>query len=136
MLRRFSILAALVLLAAPGVKAATLTVQTVKASGITPTFAAASVSGDACANDGRTFLRIKNSSGSNAYTVTVVTPRTVDGIAVADVAVTVGTNAERYVGPFPVETFNDGSRLVSWTYTGTAPATDLTVGCFSVPYLQ
>lgn len=118
-------------------QAATLTVQTAKASGLAPTFAAASVGGDKCINDGRTIVLVKNSSGANAYTVTAVTPMTVGGIAVADVAAAVATSASPAVlGPFPIQIFNDGSRMVSLTYTGTAPATDLTVACVSVPFVQ
>jgi len=88
----------------------------------------AAAGGDQCVNDGRTMLRVQNDSGSNAYTVTVAAPRTVDGQTVGSLAITIATSADRLVGPFPTLTFNNGN-LLSWTYTGTAPATDLDVAC-------
>lgn len=123
----------LVLAISSTAQAATLSLQTLTTAGIAQTLSTASATGDACLNDGTTFLRVRNSSGANAYTLTLVTPQSVNGVAVADVAVTIATSGDRLIGPFPTATFNDGNSLVSWTYTGTAPATDLTVGCFDLP---
>ena len=55
--------------------------------------------GDKVPNDGRTVLRVKNASAS-PITVTVDTPGTVDGQAIADLALTVGAGEDRLFGPF------------------------------------
>ncbi len=109
---------------------ATLTVEQVVAAGMTPTANTAGATTDDCINNGETKLRFINSSGANAYTIDITSSKTVPvpggTLAVADqvvsLAATVG--AVEYAGPFPVDTF--GSTL-SWAYTGSAPATDITV---------
>lgn len=128
-------LAAIVALFAVAAQSATLTVQTIAASAITPTYAAAAAGGDKCANDGNTYVEIKNSSGSNAYTVTFDTSQTFYGETVTDRAVTVaaGSTVVRKVGPWPTAVYSDSSGYLNWTYSGSAPATDLTVGCFKLP---
>jgi zona occludens toxin (predicted ATPase) len=70
----------------------------------------AEVNGDATndhvtVNDGRVYLLVRNADGSNAHAVTIVTPGTVDGQAIADRIVSVPANASRYIGPFPVDTY-------------------------------
>ncbi len=114
---------------------ATLTVQSIVLAGATPTFAAAAPAGDAFPNDGNTYVEILNSSGANSYTVTFATAATVEqGIAIADPTVTVGTNGRKKMGPFKPGIFNDTNGRVVVTYTGSAPATDLTIGVFKVAY--
>lgn len=44
---------------------ADLTVQTPTLAGLNPTFAAASVGGDAFLNDGNTYLHVKNGGGGS-----------------------------------------------------------------------
>lgn len=97
-----------------------------------PTVAAA-VGGDSFANDGRTFVIIKNSSGANAYTVSTVTPATAYGQAITDASTTIAISSSTLFGPFPTAAFNDSGGAVAMTYTGTATATDLTVKVFSLP---
>ena len=94
---------------------------------------AVTAAGDSFANDGRTFVIIKNSSGANAYTVATTTPATAYGQAIADGSTSVGTSASVLFGPFPTAAFNDSGGAVALAYTGTAPATDLTVKVFSLP---
>ena len=77
---------------------ATYTVQTVTRSGITPTKNAVSASDD-FVNDGLTVLHVTNGSGGS-LTVTIVTPGTSDGLAVADRTVTIPNGEERVIGPF------------------------------------
>lgn len=84
---------------------------------------------DTCANDGSTLLRAQNDSGTNAYTITLATPRTVGGVAVADQTFTLPINGDIIMGPFPVYTF--GSSLTI-TCAGTACATDVDYGCYRV----
>jgi hypothetical protein len=57
-------------------------------------------------NDGRTVLHFMK-SGAGACTVTISTPGTVDGLAVADRTVTVAaTTGDVVIGPFPPDTYN------------------------------
>ena len=68
-------------------------------------------------NDGQTFLEIRN-QGAAADTVTIITPATVEGLAVADVAITVANDATpAHAGPFPPAIFNqpDGTVHVDVT---------------------
>ena len=48
---------------------ATISVQTITESGITPTFASATADGDVMDNDGSTFLLVKN-GGESSITIT------------------------------------------------------------------
>lgn len=57
-------------------------------------------------NDGRVFLLVRN-AGAGAQNVTLLTPGTVEGLAIADVVVSVPAGASRYIGPFPPATFGD-----------------------------
>lgn len=66
-------------------------------------------------NDGQTFLHFKK-SGAGACVVTIVTPNTSDGLAVADLTVSVpATTGDKMIGPFPRDIYNDSSGLVSFT---------------------
>lgn len=108
---------------------ATLSVQVVDRAGdgLTPAFAAATVSGDEFPNSGREWLVVKNGSGGS-ITVTASTPQTVAGLAVAEEAYAVPASGECYIGPFPPGTFNNTSTgRVALTYSG---VTSLTVGVF------
>lgn len=66
------------------------------------------------ANNGQVLLQIANASGSTCA-VSVVTQKTVDGLAVADLSVSVATAKEHIIGPFPPGIYNDSSGLVSFT---------------------
>lgn len=72
-------------------------------------------------NDGRVMLHFKNTDGS-AETITVQTPKTVNGLAVAELTVTIpATTGDKMVGPFPPGTFNDSSGDLKFTASnGTA----------------
>lgn len=60
-------------------------------------------------NDGRTFVHFKK-SGAGACNVTIATPSTVGGNAVADRVVEVpATTGDKFIGPFPPHIYNDGS---------------------------
>lgn len=68
-------------------------------------------------NDGKTFLHIKK-SGAGACTVTISTPNTVDGLAIADLTVSVpATTGDKMIGPFPREIYNDANGQVSVTFS-------------------
>jgi hypothetical protein len=59
-------------------------------------------------NDGNTRLWVKN-SGSGAHVVTIVSTKTVAGLAVADAAYTVGAGKYAILGPFPPDLYNQKS---------------------------
>ena len=57
-------------------------------------------------NDGRVVLHFKK-TGAGACTVTVTTPGTVDGLAVADLTASVpATTGDIFLGPFPTDQYN------------------------------
>lgn len=56
-------------------------------------------------NDGRTILQIRNTVGTSR-TVTIETPNTVDGLAVANRDVVVAAGKTAFVGPFPRGIYN------------------------------
>lgn len=104
-----------------------LTVQTVALAGVTPSYSAANVDGHSFANDGDTFLQVKNTSGS-AITVTLQTPATVDGVALTDPTVTVpATTGDKMIGPFPTRAFNQAGGVV---YVDFSAVTNVTCAAF------
>lgn len=108
---------------------AVLTVNEISRAGVSGALTAAAGGGDSFANDGRTYLDINNGSGGS-ITVTFVTQQTIDGLAVADLAVAVGAGVRTKVGPFPPSIYNDANGRVQVTYSG---VTSLTVNPFRVP---
>ncbi len=113
--------------------------ETLAFTGTEPTLtgvdSADSGDGDAFDNDGHTFLIFANIDAADDLTLSMITGATVDGLAVADPALIVGESAtvKVIVGPFPVDTFNQGSGTfvgqVLLDYTGTVAAiTDSTIG--------
>lgn len=72
---------------------ATLAIQPITNVGLVPTYTAAAGGGDKAATGPGLFLHVKNGAAS-AITVTLETPQTVDGLAVADREITVGATAE------------------------------------------
>lgn len=103
---------------------ATLTVNPAKRSGNGVDLAgvAAAGGGDSFPNTGAEVLVIKNGGGSG-ITLTVVTPVTVDGLAVADLTATIAAGATAMVGPFPPGTYSDGSGNVNLTYSAVTTVT-------------
>lgn len=112
---------------------ATLTVEDAAIGGLTATFNTADAGGDEFANDGQTVAVVKNSSGSNAYTVTISAPGKYKGQTITAPTATVDTSSDgEVIGPFPPDIFNNSNGRVALAYTGTAPATDLTVAVVRV----
>jgi hypothetical protein len=97
--------------------------------GLSPTFGAAGVSGDTFPNDGHTFIRVKNGSGS-PITVTVAPARAVDGLTPAGRTVSIpATTGDVSIGPFPGDDYNtDGTASVSYS-----SVTTVTVAVVSLP---
>lgn len=109
----------------------TLAAQNVIESGLTPTRTSGlSISNTyQVANDGRVFLHFEK-SGLGSCDVTVVTPGSVDGHAIADLVVTVpATTGDVLIGPFPPAVFNSGGML-SFTL---GEITGLTVAVLRLP---
>lgn len=110
---------------------ATLTVQTVNRSGITPSLTAASSGGDEFANDGGVWLEIWNDHATDSRTVTIAVQRTVDGQAVTSRTVTVtAANDRGSAGPWPVGDYNDANSKVQITYSDSGA--DIRVGVFDL----
>ncbi|MBN9393437.1 MAG: hypothetical protein J0I20_35730 [Chloroflexi bacterium] len=106
-------------------------VQQVTRSGLAATYSAPDASnGETIPNDGKTILHIKNTNGT-PLTVTIATPGTVDGLAVADRTVTVpATTGDRFIGPFPTGTYNQPGNVLNVDYSS---ATGATVAALSIP---
>ncbi len=105
---------------------AALTVESMSRSGLEPTHTAINAGGDTFINDGKkTFIYLRN--GATALTLTIVTPATVDGLAVADRTVSIGTNEDHIIGPWPTDQYGN---TVSLTYSD---ATDGTMAVVRLP---
>ena len=59
-------------------------------------------------NNGNVQILVKN--GATASIITVETPSTVDGLAVADRTVTVAADTDVIIGPYPPSVYNDSGR--------------------------
>lgn len=83
------------------------------------TLSNASGGGDKFANTGVEMLLVQNGSGGS-INVTVATPQTVDGNAVADKVIAVADGKTALLGPFSKATYNDTDGFVNVTYSGTS----------------
>lgn len=88
------------------------------------------------ANRGREFLEVEN-VGAAARVVTVVTPRTIGGLDVAELVVNVPAGGRRLIGPFPGVTFDQprASADAGKVYVNyeAGAAADYLVRCFRLP---
>lgn len=105
---------------------AALPLQVLVPGGSVSTLVAASGGGDTCAAGDGVFLEVNN-GGASPITVTLVTPGMVDGLAIADRAVTV-PNAQRWKIPVP-RVFAKADGQADITYSG---VDTVTVGAFKV----
>jgi hypothetical protein len=105
----------------------TLATQVVVHAGTAPTYSSASTA-DACATGGGVVLHVLN-GGTASRTVTIVTPETVDGLAVTDRTVTVGTAAAGVFIPI-TSLYKDTDGLAHITYDD---ITSVTVAVLRVP---
>lgn len=103
---------------------AQLTVQNVTRSGLTPSYAAATGTGDSFSNNGATFLHVKNGhTAAQSVTVDSQYAPLPAGTAQADVVVSIPAGGERMIGPFPTRSFNDVDGLTQVTYSGVTALT-------------
>lgn len=107
---------------------AVLPTQGVSRSGLAASYSAVSAGGDKLHPGDRTFLHVKNGNAS-ACVATLVTPGTVKGLAIADVAVSVPAGAERFIGPLPADLFraSDGLVAVTWSVSSSVTAAVLSI---------
>lgn len=109
-----------------------LTVNEITRTGIddAATQAAANADGHAFYNGGDVFLVVENTNASTR-TVTVVSTRTIDGLAVADLTVDVAQNERQIVGPFAPQNFNQQSGAdAGKVYVNFDAVTDLTIAAY------
>jgi hypothetical protein len=112
---------------------ALLSTQAIALAGLNPAYAACAGGGDEFVPNRRTFIHVKNGH-SSPQSVTVVTPRTQRGLAIADVVVSVPNAGERMIGPFNAEEFGDpvdGRADIS--YSG---VTNLTIAVVELPEIS
>ncbi len=87
--------------------------QIVHVTGLIPVYAAPANADITFANDGRVFLEIANTGGA-PITCTIYTPRTVDGLDVAENIISIAaTSGHKLVGPFPAQTYNQSGGMVT-----------------------
>lgn len=101
----------------------TMTVLQSSKSGVTPTRTSTGLVASSrtykARNDGKLFLLFAK-TGAGTCTVTITTPGTVGGIAIADQTVTVDAiNGDRVIGPLPTRIFNDSNGDIQFTLSDT-----------------
>ena len=86
-----------------------VTIQTIVRTGLEATYEAASADGHYWENTGKEFIHLVN--GVTEGTITIVTPGTVDGHAIADLTVVCTASEERMIGPFPAAVYEDDNKI-------------------------
>lgn len=103
-----------------------LTVQQVTRTALTPTMSAAdSANGHQFSNDGNVWLEV-TTTGTTAN-LTILTPGTVDGLAIADRVIALPATGSRKIGPFPPDVYNQADGNV---YVDLSAQTGITLGVF------
>lgn len=109
-----------------------LVLQEIVRTGLTPAYGA----GDAANGhyfDNRSqevHLHVKNGDAS-PMTVTIVTPGTIDGLAIPDLVVTVAATDEKIIGPFRNDLYGQAEQALSKAVTiDLSSDTSLTLGAF------
>jgi hypothetical protein len=109
----------------------TLSVQEIALAGTTPSYSAGdAANGHQFVNDGQTFLHVKN-TGGGACTVTLTTPATIGGVALADPTVSVPmTSGDKMIGPFDPSLFNNAGGLL---YVDLSTSSGVTLAAIKLP---
>lgn len=102
--------------------------QQIEVTGLEETLAAAHVDGNKFPNDGRIILHVVNGNVADR-TVTIQTPGTVDGLAIAERTIVVTAAEARFIGPFPPGIYNQSDGMV---YVDFSAITDVTVAVLRV----
>jgi hypothetical protein len=103
-------------------------VETIPVTGLAATYAATTAEGLSFANDGQVFIHVKN-AGASPCNVTIQTPETRGGLAVAEQVVAVANGAEKFIGPFPTPQYNrpSGGSDAGYVYVDFSYLTSVTV---------
>lgn len=83
---------------------------------------AAVSSSDKYPNSGKEVLLVKNGSGGS-INVTIVTPGTADGNAIADLVIAIADGVTKAFGPYKRGTYNDVDGNVNVNYSGVSSVT-------------
>lgn len=107
-----------------------VTVGEISRAGIAETLIPAIVDGHMFLNGGDVHAVILNTDVA-AKTITFITPRTVHGLAVGDLAITLNQNDRKKVGPFPPDTFNQPTGAdAGKVYVDYSAITGVSIGFF------
>lgn len=107
---------------------ATATTQVIAITGLAETFVAASTIDKAECGD-RTFLHVKNVNAATR-TITLATPGTVGGNAIADAAIVIPANTgDLLIGPLTRAIYGDSDGNVGITWSAT---TDVTIAAVRI----
>jgi len=68
-------------------------------------------------NDGNTYIRVTKATAQED--ISIQTPKTILGLALGELVVTVGIAATKLIGPFPTNIFNQTDGMVYVDYGGT-----------------
>jgi hypothetical protein len=106
-----------------------LTPQQIVRSGLSPAYTAGdAVNGHEFVNEGDVYLHVKN-GGASPINVTIPTPGTVDGLAIADLVVAVPAAEERKIGDIPTNVYNQTGGKV---YVDLSASASVTLGVFKL----
>lgn len=97
---------------------AVLTVSTAALAGalLGATAANTGTAGDEFINDGRVILYVKNTSGSAR--IITIDAQSIRGLSFTDPTVSIDNNAEKVIGPFNPQYFNNSSGYLAFTVNG------------------
>lgn len=108
---------------------AALATQSIRRSGLTPSYAAAAGGGDTCTPSADTFIHIKTAGTGTTVTIT---PTAIPGqdLVITPLAVVLGATAEKMIGPLRADLFGSPTTgQVAITYTS---VTTVTIGVFEM----
>jgi len=91
-----------------------LTVYQIARAGLEVTYVAADDSDmNSFANDGKTFLHVKNTQTDASVSVTIAIAQEVDGQSVTSRVVGIGAETEEFIGPFDPGVYNQSTGVVN-----------------------
>lgn len=105
-----------------------LTSNQITTAGVSYTLAAANSSGHSISNNGLGFVAIANAHTANTRTVTFVHPGEVDGLAVADLTVTIPAASTKLIGGFSNRFNQSGGTYIHADFSDAAA--DLTLAAY------
>lgn len=106
-----------------------ITPQSVGSAGLAATYEPANAAGNSYRLASGTVAHIKN-AGASDCTVTVETPMTVDGLAVADRSITVAAGTDRFIGLGTTAAYRQSGGTVFIDYD---QVTSVTVAVLTIP---